>query len=149
MIMLGAAPLERFNVVDDEAYGDGGNGVVFLNESGASPQLELVWASGVTYVAQSVVPFFTGTMEATRFDWGAEKWNAVTLADGRFKQELVQMPTTDPVATERYTYAWKQEGVLQSAQFLGVGNKLYLMGGGGTSPLTLVATFDSDTQVLT
>jgi len=146
---LGAAPLERFNVVDDEAYGDGGNGVVFLNESGASPQLELVWASGVTYVAQSVVPFFTGTMEDTRFDWGAEKWNAVTLADGRFKQELVQMTSTDPVATERYTYGWKQEGVLQSAQFLGVSNKLYLMGGGGTSPLTLVATFDSDTQVLT
>ena len=43
---LGGIPLERFNVVDDQAYGDAGNGIVFLNESSAFPQLELVWASG-------------------------------------------------------------------------------------------------------
>ena len=36
---FGGIPLERFNVVDDQAFGDGGNGIVFLNESGASPQL--------------------------------------------------------------------------------------------------------------
>ena len=102
---IGGIPLERFNVVDDQAYGDASNGIVFLNESGASPQLELVWQNGVTYIANSVVPFWTGTMETTRFDWGAEKWNVVSLVDGRYKQELVQLTFTDPVQTERYSYA--------------------------------------------
>ena len=87
-------------------------------------------------------------METTRFDWGAEKWNVVSLVDGRYKQELVQLAFTDPVLTERYSYAWKQNGVLQAAQFLGVGNKLYQYGP-TNAPMTLVATFGPDTQVLT
>ena len=58
------------------------------------------------------------------------------------------MTIIDP-ATERTAYGWKQDGHLQTAQFLGVSNKLYLMGGGVPNPLTLVATFDSDTQTLT
>ena len=62
----------------------------------------------------------------------------VSLVDGRYKQELVQLTFTDPVLTERYSYAWKQNGHLQGAQFLGVGNKLYQYGPPGT-PLTLVA----------
>ena len=60
----------------------------------------------------------------------------------------VQLSSTDPVATERYTYSWKQQGQLQAAQFLGVGNKLFQYGPPGT-PLTLAATFDPETQVLT
>ena len=95
-----------------------------------------------------MVPFFTGTMETTYFDWGAENWNVVSLVDGRYTQELVQLSSTDPVATERYTYSWKQQGQLQAAQFLGVGNKLFQYGPPGT-PLTLAATFDPETQVLT
>ena len=87
---FGGVPLERFNVVDDQAYGDGGNGIVFLNESGASPQLELAWASGVTYA-------FTGA-------WLVVAFVRVTPTDWR---DLVPTPRD---ARDAWKAAWNLMG---------------------------------------
>ena len=123
-------PLERFNVYEDQIIGDRQNGIVFVDTNATPEELLLVWADNTTYVAQSVIGPFTGTMMNDHLDWGAEKWYVQNLFAGQYSQELIQTG----LIQERYSYNWKQEGITQgffNPYLYGVGLSLYIVGQGG------------------